>query len=136
MKILPAIMRLVAPAVLLFVCSCNSPSPVQGKWEYDGGLYNGKPKKADPDFRMQRTYTADSYEAYLIEPGAAPVKYGAGTYEIKADTFKVTSNYSSQPSQSLGKTLRYIFKVEGNRLTITGLLPNGMQVEEYWKKIE
>lgn len=123
-------------STILFLNACSPARQLEGKWEYSGGLYNGKATKAAPDFRMQRTYTDNSYEAYLIEGSAEPVKYGAGTYEIKADTFKVTSTFSSQPSQTVGKTVNYLFKVDGKKLTIKGTLPNGMNVEEYWQKID
>jgi hypothetical protein len=122
--------------VAVVFSACSSAKQLEGKWEYSGGIYNGKSTRATPDFKMQRTYTDNSYEAFLIENGGEPVKYGAGTYEIKADTFKVTSTYSNQPSQTLGKTVNYLFKVKGKKLTISGVLPNGMTVEEYWEKID
>lgn len=122
--------------IVMMINACSPARQLQGKWEYDGGVYNGKLTKATPDFRMQRTYTDNSYEAFVIENGGEPVKYGAGTYEISADTFKVTSTYSTQPSQTLGKSINYLFKIDGKKLTISGVLPNGMTVEEYWKKVD
>ncbi len=126
---------IAALSAVIMLFSCMPSSPLEGKWEYDGGKYNGKIKNSTPDFIMQRTYTGSSYEAYLIDGSASPVKYGAGIYKLKADTFMVTSTYSSQPSQSLGKTINYLYKIEGERLTISGILPDGMIVEEYWKKL-
>jgi hypothetical protein len=129
--------KLIASCFLLCVIltSCTS-SPIKGKWQYDGGIYDGKPKKADPGLVMQRTYTNDSYEGYVIQSGVDPMKYAAGKYEITNDSFKVTSTFSMQPSQSLGRTVPYTFNIAGDRLTIKGVLPGGMVVEEYWKKVE
>lgn len=114
-------------------CSSNS---FKGTWQYDGGIYNDKEQKASPDFKMQRTYTADKYEAFILEEGAAPEKYGSGRYEVKGDSFLVTSEFSSQPSQTVGKTIGYKFKFDKDKLTLNGVLPTGMKVEEYWKKIK
>ena len=124
-------------ASLLLIASvagaCNS-GPIQGTWQYDGGVYNGNPKPAAPDFKMIRTYTDDTYEGHLIE-GDTKTRYTAGTYEIRDDSVYLTSTFSSQPSQLLGKSQAYRFRIENSKLTISGFLPNGMQVEEYWKKV-
>jgi hypothetical protein len=121
---------------IILQTACTS-SPVKGKWQYDGGVYNGKPIKPSPELIMQQTYNNNSYEAFVLERGLEPQKYAGGNYEIKGDTLKVTGTYSSQAtSQSFGKTIDYQFKIDNNRLTIKGILPNGMQIEEYWKKAE
>jgi hypothetical protein len=121
--------------MLLMQVACSSTS-FKGTWQYDGGIYNDKEQKASPDFKMQRTYTADKYEAFILEEGAGPEKYASGRYEIKGDSFLVTSEYSRQPSQTVGKTIAYKFKLEKDKLTLKGVLPTGMTVEEYWKKIK
>ncbi len=125
-------------AVILLAASlagaCSS-GPIQGTWQYDGGVYNGNPKPPARDFRMVRTYTGDTYEGRLIE-GESETRYTAGTYQIRNDSVYLTSTFSSQPSQLLGRSQAYRFKIENSRLTISGVLPNGMQVEEYWKKIK
>ena len=129
------ITRSLAGICLILVIGCSS-SEVEGKWQYDGGIYNGKPRKAATEFLMQRTYTADSYEAYLLEGQAAPELYNSGSYEIKGDSILITSKFSSQPSQNDNITITYKFTSEGNKMTTSGVLPNGMVVEEYWKKLE
>ena len=121
--------------LLLMQVGC-SPSSFKGTWQYDGGIYNDKLQQASPDFKMQRTYTSDKYEAFILEEGLEPEKYGTGRYEIKGDSFLVTSEYSLQPSQLVGKTISYKYKLENDKLTLNGVLPSGMKVEEYWKKIK
>ena len=113
-----------------------SSNSFKGTWQYDGGVYNDNQQKASPDFKMQRTYTANTYEAYVLEEGSEPEKYGSGRYEIKGDSFLVTSEYSLQPSQTVGKTISYKYRLEKDKLTLNGVLPSGMKVEEYWKKIK
>lgn len=120
---------------LMLLNSCAK-SSFKGTWQYKGGVYDGKARPASADFKMQRTYTSDKYEAYMIEGSNAPEKYGSGRYEVKNDTFYVTSEFSTQPSQMLGKTIAYTFQFKKDTLTIKGTLPNGMQVEEYWEKVK
>ena len=115
--------------------ACSS-SAMKGTWQYDGGIYNKNAQKASPDFIMQRTYTADKYEAFILEEGLEAKKYAAGRYELKGDSFLVTSEYSLQPSQTVGKTISYKYKIDNDKLTLNGVLPSGMIVEEYWKKIK
>ncbi|HEY0899621.1 MAG TPA: hypothetical protein VGD90_09810 [Sphingobacteriaceae bacterium] len=126
------IIYLIFGTALLSACSN---SPMKGTWQYDGGIYNGKSRQAAADFKMLRTYTGDSYEGHLLE-GTTETRYTAGKYKIKDDSVFLTSTFSSQPSQLLNRTQAYEYKVEDSRLTIRGTLPNGMQVEEYWKRVE
>lgn len=120
----------------LFLFSGCSKNPIEGTWQYVGGLYNGRVQKASTDFKMQRTYDDKSYEAYLIEGTIKPELYNSGIYEIHGDTLLITSKFSSRPSQNTDVTINYKFKIENSKLTINGVLPNGMQVEEYWNKVD
>ena len=70
-----------------------------------------------------------------LREGDSETRYTAGTYVIRDDSVYLTSTFSSQPSQLLGRSQAYRFRIEGSKLTISGSLPNGMKVEEYWKKI-
>lgn len=114
-------------------CSSNG---LEGKWQYDGGIYNGKARNAATEFLMQRTYKADTYEAFLLEGEAKPELYNSGKYEIKGDSILITSTFSTQPSQNDNMTVAYKFKLEGDKMTTNGVLPNGMIVEEYWKRVK
>lgn len=109
---------------------------MEGKWQYDGGVYNDKPKSAAADFILQRTYTKDQYEAHTVENGVQGEKYAGGNYKIEGDSLFLTGTFSAQPSQLVGITQRYQFKLEGDKLTTKGTLPNGMKVEEYWKRVK
>ncbi len=126
------------PSILFYMIllsSCST-SPMKGTWQYDGGLYNGREQKASPDFQMQRTYTGNTFEAFMIEGTAKPELYSSGIYEIKGDTLMITSKFSSRPSQNTDVMITYKFAIEQDKLTINGILPNGMVVEEYWKKVK
>ncbi|HXI00196.1 MAG TPA: hypothetical protein VNI52_07985 [Sphingobacteriaceae bacterium] len=129
----PSYLTILALSIIFTSCSSNQ---LEGKWQYDGGIYNGKPKAAAPDFVLQRTYTNDKYEAHTVEAGVQGEKYAGGDYKIDGDSLLLTGTFSSQVSQLVGITQRYEFKLEGGKLTTKGILPNGMNVEEYWKKVD
>lgn len=133
MKVSGRFSAIILVSLLSISCSTSS---FKGKWQYNGGIYDGTARPASADFKMQRSYTADKYEAYMIDGENPPEKYGSGRYEVKNDTFYVTSEFSVQPSQLLGKTIAYTYQLKKDTLTIKGTLPNGMQVEEYWQKVE
>ncbi len=120
---------------LILISSCSN-SPLKGKWQYDGGIYDGRTQKASNEFQMQRTYAADTYEAYMLEGNNSPELYNSGVYVINRDSLLITSKFSSRPSQNTDVTIAYKFIVDQDKLTINGVLPNGMIVEEYWKRIK
>ncbi len=122
--------------MLLVLISACSTGPLKGTWQYDGGIYNGREQKASTEFQMQRIYAADTYEAFMNEENQSPVLYNSGIYEIKGDSVLITSKFSSRPSQNTDVTIAYKFIIDKDKLTINGVLPNGMIVEEYWKKIK
>jgi hypothetical protein len=119
--------------ILLSSCSKN---PLEGTWQYDGGSYNGRVQNASSEFKMQRTYSSDSYEAFMYESNAKPELYNSGIYELVSDSLLITSKFSSRPSQNTDVTIKYQYKIENKKLTINGILPNGMIVEEYWNKVK
>ncbi len=120
---------------LVFISSCST-GPLKGTWQYDGGIYNGRSQKASDEFQMQRTYASDTYEAFMLEGNNPPELYNSGIYEIKGDSVLITSKFSSRPSQNTDVTIAYKFVIDQDKLIINGVLPNGMIVEEYWKKIK
>ncbi len=131
-----SIFKLLAILFCIIIISSCSKNPIIGTWQYDGGLYNGREQKASTDFQMQRSYTGNTFEAFLIEGSAKPELYSSGVYAIKNDTLLITSKFSSRPSQNTDLTISYKYVIEQNNLTIKGVLPNGMIVEEYWKKVK
>jgi hypothetical protein len=62
--------------------------------------------------------------------------YNSGIYEVRGDTLLITSKFSSRPSQNTDLTINYKFNIKKEKLTINGVLPNGMIVEEYWKRVD
>lgn len=136
LKIIKQLFKLNLIIIILFVLSSCSKNQLEGTWQYNGGLYNGREQKASSNFQLQRTYSSKSYEAFKIEGSQQTELYNSGIYEVKGDTLFITSKFSSRPSQNTDLTIPYKFKIEEGKLTINGVLPNGMIVEEYWNKVD
>jgi hypothetical protein len=126
------------PALLIFtiLCSFNVEKSFKGIWEYSGGIYNGKPEAASKDYKLQRSYKANDYEASFLESGEKPMIYEKGSYKLSGDTCLETQTYSLQQSKVLNITIRYHYEIKNDTLTFNGTLPNGTIVQEYWKKVK
>jgi len=125
-----------AMAALLVFSSFAQVSSLKGTWQYAGGISNGKKYAAPDGFAQQRKYTKDKFEAFLLEKGEKPVRYEAGNYSLKKDSCFETQTYSLEPSVLTGKTIRYHYIVKNDTLFLKGKLPNGIEVEDYWKKVK
>jgi len=126
--------------VVLCVCATLTSfiglTTLKGTWEYQGGVYNGKPEGAPTEYTMHRVYTDSNFAAYAFQKGYKTEKYEAGNYVIKGDTCFETQTFSSQPSQTTGKTIVYLYTIKDNMLTLSATLPSGMVVEEKWKHLK
>jgi hypothetical protein len=121
---------------ILTVISCNTGNSLEGKWQYAGGIYNGKKEGGTEGYQLQRTYTGKQFDAYMLEEGAEPQKYQSGNYEVKDDRYKETETFSAQPSKLTNVAVDYQYQIQNDTLILRGKLPTGMQVEEYWTKMK
>lgn len=119
----------------LILCSFKPPANLKGTWQYMGGVYNGETSGPPKEYKMQRNYTDKNFVAYAYQKGYKTEKYEAGDYILKGDTCFEKSTFSSRPSQLVGKTVAYTFRLKNNELVFSGKLPSGMVVEEHWKRI-
>ncbi len=119
--------------VLLSFISKNS---LEGTYIYAGGVYNNKVEPASKEYKLQRRYNDEEYEATFIEQGQDTVVYEQGKYKLQDTTCFETQTYSREPSKTLNITVPYVYSISHDTLTFTGKLPNGTTVREYWKKIK
>ena len=127
---------IIVAAALLIFSSFAQVSTLQGTWQYAGGISAGKHYAAPDGFTQQRKYTNDKFEAFLLEKGEKPVRYEAGNYSLKKDSCFETQTYSLEPSTLTGKTIHYRYTIKNDTLFLKGKLPNGIEVEDYWKKVK
>lgn len=118
------------------VLACNNAKGLEGKWLYAGGTYNGKQEGGTEGYQLQRAYTGNNFEAFMIEDGGKPEKYQAGDYTLNGDSCIETETFSAQESKLTGISVHYQYQIKNDTLTLTGKLPTGMQVEEHWVKMK
>ena len=123
---------------VIIICSSYIPKDaLKGAWQYAGGIYNGKKEGAPTDYKMQRKYYKQHYEAFAIDDStSAPEKYEAGDYVLKGDTCIETETYSKGPSKLTNIPVHYLYSIRNDTLTFKGTLPSGMVIEEYWKRMK
>lgn len=126
----------VAALLLIIISAFAEVKTLKGTWEFCGGIYSGKKEGAPSGYALQRKYSKDQFDAFVIEAGSKPEKYQSGTYLLKGDTCIETETYCSQPSELTGKPIHYLLEVRNDTLILKGTLPTGMAVEEYWKRIK
>lgn len=130
-------MKKIFPAFLLVMafCAFRMQNTLEGKWQYSGGVYNGKTEQTSKDYTLQRNYDATHYTALLLEKGQEPYNYERGDYSLKQDTCLETQTFSAEPSKVLNILIKYRYHISNDTLTFNGILPNGNIVKEYWKKV-
>ncbi|OKS86322.1 hypothetical protein [Mucilaginibacter polytrichastri] len=122
-------------SILIILCSWSAPKTLKGTWQFAGGIYNGKRDTASTDYKLQRQYDKAHFNAFIIEPNEKPIKYQGGDYVTQADTCFETETFTTQPSTLTGKTIHYHMQLRNDTLVLSGKLPKGLMVEEYWKKV-
>lgn len=109
---------------------------LKGTWEYRGGKFNNKLSLAPKDYIQQRKYTDKTFDAFLLEKGEKALKYESGNYTLNGDSCLETQTYSMQESQLLNIAVHYRYLVRNDTLVLSGKLPNGGVIEDYWKKVK
>jgi hypothetical protein len=112
----------------------NDSYPLKGTWIYAGDIFNGKSEGAPTEYSLERKFTKDKFESFLVEKGEKPQKYEAGDYTLEADTCYQTQTFSAQDSQLLNIRIKYKYTLANDTLTLSTTLPNGNKVVEFWKK--
>ncbi|WP_342644322.1 hypothetical protein [Mucilaginibacter sp. CSA2-8R] len=131
--------KIIVPALcsLLAMLAFINPSPqLKGKWRFAGGIYNGKPEGSTEGYLLQRVYTDQGFNAYLLASGSKPEKYQSGKYVLSGSKYTETETYSMQPSKLTNKPVLYQLSRRKDTLILKGKLPTGMQVEEYWVRVK
>lgn len=122
------------PVLLIVICSFSPGNSLKGSWTFAGGVYNGKRDSGTVGYTLKRVYDKEHFTAYVLQDGEKPERYQAGDYRLTGDSCLETETFNSQSAYLTGKTIRYHYTIRHDTLIFNGALPNGTQVEEYWKK--
>ena len=123
-------------ALLIILCSFSGEKTLQGTYTFVGSMFNGRYDGPPKDYTLQRKYTANTYDAFVIEKGHQPEKFESGKYKLAGDTCYETQIYSSQPSKLKGITIHYLYSVRHDSLILHAKLPSGYYEDDYWKKMK
>jgi hypothetical protein len=121
---------------LTLLCSFYQTKSLKGTWEYAGDVFNGKKQGPPTEYTLERKYNNDHYDAFLLEKGSKPGKYETGNYTLTADSCTETQTWTNQDPGLLNIPVHYHYLISNDTLILTGVLPNGHSVEEYWKRIK
>ena len=121
---------------IFFLSSFYQSQTLEGKWEYAGDIFNGKKEGAPTAYTLQRKYSPAHFEAYAIQKGSMPEMYETGDYKLNGDSCLEVQTFTTQESKLLNIPVHYHYSIVNDTLTLKGILPNGEQVEEYWKKVK
>lgn len=127
---------LLTTVLMLFLFSSHQVKTLKGTWEYRGGKFNNKLSAAPIGYSTQRKYSDSKFDAFLYEKGEKTIKYESGNYTLNADTCLETQTFCLQTQKMIGITVPYHYTVRNDTLILSGKLPNGAIVEDYWKKVK
>ncbi|WP_214070616.1 hypothetical protein [Mucilaginibacter sp. dw_454] len=116
--------------------STDNPSTLKGKWNYAGGWFNHKLSAAPKGYTQQRKYTDQKFDAFVYQKGEKDMKYESGTYTLQGDTCLETQTYCLQDQKMVGVTVHYHYEVRKDTLVLSGTLPNGALIQDYWVKVK
>ncbi len=135
---------LLIPAFLMFVLANVSfgqdyDKKIIGSWEMtstkftypDGSVM----KETEFKYPAIRIYTKTYYSFGRQNNNGSLAAALGGKYSIKGNILTQERNYHVAPSY-VGKSTDYEIKIEGEKLSLKGVSPNKILIEEEYKKIE
>lgn len=121
---------------IILLCSFYQTTSLKGTWEYAGDIFNGKKEGAPTEYTLQRKYDGEHYDAFLLEKDSKPEKYETGNYTLTPDSCTETQTWTNQDPGLLNIPVHYHYQIRNDTLILTGVLPNGRSVEEYWRRLK
>ena len=135
MKIKSLLKAILICLIYLIATSFQSPKLLKGTWEYLGGIHNGHPVPPPAGIKLERVYTENQYEGFIVQKNGEKIRYNAGKYTIVNNIYKETQTFSNQPTLLTGKTVDYTYAIRNNKVTFKGQWYGKYPMEDSWKKI-
>lgn len=136
MKIKSLFLAILMGFIYIVATSFQSPGPLQGVWEYQGGKYNKQVVTAAKEFKLTKVYTASGYQVLATDHSGKIIKNEGGTFTVMNGILVETQTSGAATSSLKSKIMQYSFTIKNNKLTLKGRLTNKWPVEEYWKKVK
>ena len=108
-----------------------------GTWKLVSASYGGRQSTLPEDATTLKHITPTHYTWLTYDMEGTVTRGAGGTYTFEADEFTQMGIYGLAATVALVKGKNtYKCKVEGNKWYHTGILANGLTIEEVWERIE
>ncbi|MBW3599822.1 MAG: hypothetical protein KY475_21445 [Planctomycetes bacterium] len=107
-----------------------------GTWKLVSAKYGGQ-ESTLPQAATTLKHITPTHYTWLTYGEDGTITRGAGgTYTLEGDEFTQTGMYDVEPRKLLKGKNTYKCRVEGNKWYHTGMLANGLTIDEVWERIE
>ena len=109
-----------------------------GTWKLVSTKYGDEKefRKRGEDSQRIKHITATHFTWIEVITDSKTIQSGAGgKYTIEGTTYTETIEYAGQGMEAfVGKPQKFTIKVEGDKLHQSGVLSNGLKIEEVWER--
>ena len=116
----------------------SSAARLVGTWKLVSARFGGQESELPKQQKVLKHVTPAQMVWVRINPDTGTVTAMAGGgYTLKGDTYTETPEYGfgSDFQVIQGKTHTFTCKIDGDRWNHTGMLANGLKIEEVWQRV-
>ena len=94
-------------------------------------------KRGDDTARIKHI-TATHFTWVEVETGSKKIMSGAGgKYTLEGTTYTETIDYAGEGMEAFaGKPQKFTIRIEGDKLHQSGVLSNGLKIDEVWERLK
>ena len=111
-----------------------------GTWELTSYKYGDQQAFSSPSEHTRRikTITDTHYIWFQIDTSTKEIQNGAGgSYSLVGDTYTESTDFAMEGMVNyLDEKHAFTVRVEGDKLTQTGALSDGLKIEEVWHRVK
>lgn len=111
-----------------------------GTWEMVSTKYGDAQDFTPPgeDLKALKFITPTHFVWTHFDPKTKKISNSmGGTYTYEGDTYTETPQFAYEGMETyLGKPQKFTVKIEGDKLTQSGALSDGMKIQEIWKRVK
>jgi hypothetical protein len=118
----------------------NKMSALVGTWEMVSSKYGDAKESSEPpaDRKSLKFITPTHFLWVWVDPKTKKISNSmGGTYKYEGSSYVETPEFAFEGMEEyVGKAQKFIAKVEGDKWTHSGVLSDGMKLEEIWKRVK
>ena len=118
--------------------AAGSGAKLIGTWKLVSAKYGGEESKITEGQTTLKHVTPSQWMWASYGKDGKVTRAAGGTYTVKGDDYEETPEYGFSEDFDLikGKAQKFKWKVDGNRWYHTGVLSNGLTIDEIWEQVE